>query len=325
MNVLKRIAICIILIGLGLLGVWFNGGNSDFDEITHAEQAIGVELDSQIVAVGDVKLHVVFAGPVGGEPVILIHGFPEFWYMWRHHIAALAEEGYRVAAPDMRGYNRSEKPPGRAAYSYTKYAADITGLMDSQGWGNANIIGHDIGARVSWELVFDNSSRVKRAAIFSVGHPLAFQATTSDSDVSWYRTFFNMPVLPELLSRSGGLKLTAQNMKKTSRKGTFSDEELEVYKSAWDREHAFASMLGAYRNGGEDITNMPEDGRPEMPVMFIYGLEDKFISNDIANKTKVYLGDENVKLYPELTHWLIEEEFAMMFADMLDLLKQPVQ
>lgn len=289
-------------------GTWFSGGGSDFDEIAHAEQQIGIELDSRMVDVGEIELHVVFAGPEDGEPVILIHGFPEFWYMWRHHIAALANAGYRVAAPDMRGYNRSDKPAGRSAYDFKDYAGDITGLMDSQGWPSANIVGHDIGARVSWQLVFDNPKRLKRAVIFSVGHPLAFATSAAKSDVAWYRTFFRLPVLPELLSRTVGFSMTADSMKNSSRSGTFNAAELDVYKAAWGREHAFDTMLGAYRNDGEDIANIPENGGTQMPVLFIYGAQDKFIPIDVAERTKTYLGDNNVKIYPDLSHWILAEE-----------------
>lgn len=302
-----------LLIGLVLLvaigsGLWFSGGGSDFNEISHAEQQIGIELDSQMVNVGEIELHVVFAGPKDGEPVILIHGFPEFWYMWRHQIAALAKAGYRVAAPDMRGYNRSDKPAGRSAYDFADYAGDITGLMDAQGWSSANIVGHDIGARVSWQLVFDNPERLKRAVIFSVGHPFAFETSTEKSDVSWYRTFFRLPVLPELLARTVGFSMTADSMENSSRSGTFPKAELEVYKAAWDREHAFDTMLGAYRNDGADISAVPEDGRTKMPVLFIYGAQDKYIPIDVAQRSKTYLGDDNVKIYPELSHWILAEE-----------------
>jgi len=317
MRILKRLAIGLLLLVLVGTGIWFSGGNSDFDEIAYAEQQIGIELESQMVDVGDINLHVVFAGPKDGEPVVLIHGFPEFWYMFRHHIAALANAGFRVAAPDMRGYNRSDKPAGRSAYDFNDYAADITGLMDAQGWERANIVGHDIGARVSWQLVFDNPERLKRAVIFSVGHPLAFQTTEKKSDVSWYRTFFRLPLLPELLARTVGPSMMADSMRTSSRTGTFSDAELDVYKAAWDREHAFDTMLGAYRNDGAYITTIPEDGRTNMPVLFVYGAQDKFIPSDVAERTKTYLGDDNVKIYSDLSHWILAEEPDMISAEII--------
>ncbi|MBL4790408.1 MAG: alpha/beta hydrolase [Kordiimonadaceae bacterium] len=272
-------------------------------------------LTSEMVNVGSLNLHVVFAGPEDGEPVILIHGFPEFWYMWRKHMAVLAKAGYRVAAVDMRGYNRSDKPSGRAAYSFSKYAGDITGLMDSQGWSQANIVAHDIGAVVAWHLVFRSAPRVKRAVIYSVGHPSAL-ASNNNSDVSWYRTFFSMPILPELFARAGGLASLASNLQATSRAGTFPEEELEVYKAAWDREHAFGSMLGAYRNEWS-LSGLPDGGRPAMPVLHVYGGQDKFIAAAVAEASKQYLADGNVIIHPELSHWLLAEEPEQAAAEMV--------
>ena len=322
MRFLKWLFIGLLLLaGIGS-GIWLSGGTSDFDEISRAEQQTGIELESRMVDVGEISLHVVFAGPSDGEPVILIHGFPEFWYMWRHHIAALAKAGYRVAAPDMRGYNRSDKPAGRSAYDFSDYAGDITGLMDAQGWESANIVGHDIGARVSWQLVFDSPDRLKRAVIFSVGHPLAFATTTEKSDVSWYRTFFRLPVLPELLGRTAGPSMTADSMRTSSRTGTFSEAELDVYKSAWDREHAFDTMLGAYRNDGANLATMPEDGRASMPVLFVYGAKDKFIPVDVAERTKTYLGEDNVRIYPDLSHWMLAEEPETTSAEIIGFFNQ---
>lgn len=325
MSIGKRILIALIAALILLVTIWYSGGQSDFDEVSHARMQITVPLQSKIIDVGDVNLHVVFAGPEDGEPVILIHGFPEYWYMWRHHMESLAQAGYRVAAPDMRGYNRSDKPKGRAAYKFTDYANDITGLMDSQNWEQANIVSHDIGARVTWSLVFDNPTRVKRAVIYSVGHPLAFETTTDKSSVSWYRTFFKMPLLPELFSRVGGLSLTAKSMKNSSLEGTFSDTELQVYKAAWDRGHAFDSMIGAYSDLDAKIKNMPQDGVPDMPVLFVYGLEDKFISKDVAERTKTYLGEDNVKIYPDLSHWILAEAPEMAAADILAFIESPTQ
>ena len=104
------------------------------------------------------------------------------------------------------------------------------------------------------------------------------------------------------------MQLSWQYLKNSSRTGTFTQAELDGYKAAWDREHAFDTMLGAYRNDGENIATIPEDGRPRIPVLFMYGAQDKFIPIDMAERTKTYLGDDNVKIYPELSHWILAEE-----------------
>ena len=324
MHVRKQVIIglLLVLVAGGLLLVL--GGNSDFDEISLAEQETGLVMDSRVVDLGDIKLHAVFAGPRDGEPVILIHGFPQFWYMWKYHISALAKAGYRVAAVDMRGYNRSAKPQGRAAYSYENYAADITSLMDSQSWESANIVGHDIGAVVTWQLVFNDAERVKKAIVFSGAHPLAYRDAGTESEVSWYRTFFRIPLLPELFMRVGGMSMVANGLRETSRPDTFPDAQLSVYKAAWSREHAIDSMLGAYRNGGLNLDKMPQDGRPTMPVLYVHGIEDAFVALSTAEASKQYLGEDNVHLHTELSHWLLEEEPELTAFEIIDFLKKPI-
>jgi pimeloyl-ACP methyl ester carboxylesterase len=131
--------------------------------------------------------------------------------------------------------------------------------MYTQGWSNANIVSHDIGSLVAWELVFDNAERVKRAVIFSGPHPLSSQDAGEQSETSWYRFFFRLPLRPELVSRLGGLDLTANGLIDSSRPGTFPEQQISLYKNVWMRDHAYYSMLGAYRNEWNQFNNMPAD------------------------------------------------------------------
>lgn len=312
MNFLKTIAVFLVIIAALSIVLWFSGGDSKIDEISIAEKQIGMELDSQRVDVGDVTLHVIFAGPEDGVPIILMHGFPEFWFAWRQQIAILAQAGFRVAAPDLRGYNRSDKPAGIESYTQRAYASDILGLMDSQGWQSANIAAHDIGAGVAWRMIFENADRVRTAVIFSISHPLAFEAVGNDSDISWYRDFLKLPLVPELFTRAGGLALMKNNLVETSRSGSFSESDLKVYEMAWDRDHAIDTMIGAYRADNPPIDNIPDGGKPTMPVMLIFGEQDKFISTASANKSREFLGDDNVLIYPDLSHWMLAEEPELM-------------
>ena len=308
MRVAKKLLITAAAIVLVGSLIWNSGGGSDFDEIAHAQTQVDVVLESKHIEINEVSLHVVMAGPENGKPVVLLHGFPQFWYLWKHHIAALAKKGFRVMAPDMRGYNRSSKPKGRNAYSYPNYAADIAALIESQGWQQANLVAHDIGGVVAWEAIFNHADKLSKVVIFSSGHPLAYRDAATESDVSWYRTFFRLPILPELVTRAGGLSLVSNTLTDTSRPGLFSDEEVAVYRAAWDRDHAFSSMLGAYRNDGLTLSAIPQDGIPEMPVLFVYGGKDQFIHRNVAEATRSYVGQDNVLIFPELSHWLLEEE-----------------
>ena len=182
---------------------------------------------------------------------------------------------------------------------------------------------HDIGGLVAWELIFDNAGRVRKAVIFSTPHPLAIEKSVQQSDISWYRTFFRIPLLPELVNRLGGLALTAESMRDTSNFGTFNHEHLAIYKSAWQRGDAMDTMLGAYRNNGLNISNMPDDGRPLMPVMYINGEDDKFVPLAAAQGNKIYLGEQNVIILKQQTHWILEEAPQITAAGILSFLGQP--
>ena len=109
-------------------------------------------MSSQFIETNGIRLHVLQDGPDDGDLVILLHGFPEFSYGWRKQIPALSQAGYRVWAPDQRGYNLSDKPDGIVAYDLDTLAADIVGLIDAAGVDKAFIVGHDWGAAVAWWL-----------------------------------------------------------------------------------------------------------------------------------------------------------------------------
>ena len=124
---------------------------------------ISTPLDQHWVEGAGVQLHVRAAGPADGPLVVLLHGFPEFWYGWRHQIPALADAGYRVLVPDQRGYNRSDAPSSIAAYDLAPLMADVRALIDAAGRKQAHVVGHDWGAMVAWTLALTHPERVRRS------------------------------------------------------------------------------------------------------------------------------------------------------------------
>jgi epoxide hydrolase 4 len=112
-----------------------------------------MQSDTAHIDTNGIKLHVVMAGPEDGQPVILLHGFPEFWYGWRKQIPALAKAGYRVIVPDQRGYNLSDKPRGVKSYHIDMLVGDILGLIEALGYQKVNLIGHDWGQRLPGNLL----------------------------------------------------------------------------------------------------------------------------------------------------------------------------
>ena len=164
----------------------------------------GVELADRYADLGDVRLHYVEAGE--GPLVLLLHGFPQFWYQWRHQVPALVEAGFRVVAPDMRGYNLSDKPPGVRPYRLELLARDVKRLILACGEGKADVVGHDWGAIAAWIAAMRYPGRVGRLAILNVPHPARFpEGLLSPRQLlrSSYVFFFQIPRLPEEAIRAG--------------------------------------------------------------------------------------------------------------------------
>jgi pimeloyl-ACP methyl ester carboxylesterase len=130
-----------------------------------------MELEHSTIETNGIQLHVVQAGPKSGVPVVLLHGFPEFWYGWRKQIPALVEAGCRVIVPDQRGYNLSDKPKGIKSYGVFTLVDDIIGLIDALGYEKVNLVGHDWGAVVAWTLAIKYPERLQRLSIMNVPHP----------------------------------------------------------------------------------------------------------------------------------------------------------
>jgi pimeloyl-ACP methyl ester carboxylesterase len=160
-----------------------------------------MELEHSYIETNGIKLHVVQAGPKSGVPVVLLHGFLEFWYGWRHQIPALVEAGCRVIIPDQRGYNLSDKPKGVKNYEVFTLAEDIIGLINALGYEKVNLVAHDWGAMVAWTLANKYPERLHRLSIMNVPHPAVMQKflrrDLEQIRRSWYVFFFQLPWLPE--------------------------------------------------------------------------------------------------------------------------------
>ena len=267
-------------------------------------------LEHHDVHTNGVRLHVVQCGPTDGPLVILLHGFPEYWFSWRAQIPALVAAGCRVWVPDQRGYNLSDKPLGVEAYVLPTLAADIIGLIDAAGHARAAIVGHDWGAIVSWYLASHYQHRLLSTTIINVPHPHA-EATNiwqaPDQFLrSWYIAFFQLPGLPEWLLSRRNWQFGAQMLVRTSRPGTFSPAEIARYKTAWNRPGAIASMINWYRA----LTRPPASSWPRIrgPVQVIWGEQDTFLNKKFAKLSLAECENATLHLFPQATHWVQLEE-----------------
>src|SRR6056297_1239856 len=161
--------------------------------------------------VNGVELHVITAGDRADPLVVLLHGFPEYWYTWRAVIGPLVDAGYRVLVPDQRGYNRSEKPNGVRAYRTAALSRDVVALIATEGRDVAHVVGHDWGGVIAWELACRFPDAVDRLAAVNAPHPTAYrrQLLSNPEQLrrSWYAICFQPPWIPELACRFDDYRL----------------------------------------------------------------------------------------------------------------------
>src|ERR1051326_3683973 len=202
-----------------------------------ADERLTDLITSGYISTNGIRLHCVSAGQ--GEPIVLLHGFPEHWYSWRHQIPMLSQYG-QVLAPDLRGYNLSDKPQGVKSYDIDILVADILGLIEQQGARRAIIIGHDWGGALAWWLAIYHPQRVNKLVVMNCPHPIAFQETVRSFDQfrrSWYMLFFQLPYLPERFMRGGNLLANVKRIFRgtAARRDAFTDEDIEKLTAAIDQ------------------------------------------------------------------------------------------
>ncbi|MEM4780368.1 MAG: alpha/beta hydrolase [Halalkalicoccus sp.] len=269
--------------------------------------------------VNGVRLHYVEAGE--GPLVVLLHGFPEFWYCWREQLPALVEAGYRVVVPDMRGYNRSEKPHGVSAYRLDGLIGDVRALIAYCGEERAHLVGHDWGGVVAWEVAARHPDCVDRLVVLNAPHPGAYRRELRDltSDQrrrSWYVLLFQLPLLPELLFRAGDWRLLERLFREESaRPGAFDEEAIERYKRACSRPGALTAMLNYYRAlfrgtvraavpGWSDPGATTSDGLIDRPTLLLWGTEDSALSPRLTDGLDEWVPEIEVERIEGASHWV---------------------
>jgi pimeloyl-ACP methyl ester carboxylesterase len=261
---------------------------------------------------GDVRLHYVEAGK--GPLVLLLHGFPEFWYGWHNQIPALAAAGFRVVAPDLRGYNLSDKPDGVGAYDADKLATDVRDLVRERGADRALIAGHDWGAIVAWWVAMRHPDVVERLAILNVPHPRRMmEGLRSPAQLrrSWYIFFFQLPFVPERLLGARGAQGLRQALVRGANPGSFSDADLDRYVEAWERPGAITAMLNWYRAA---IRRSPRRTLQRLrpiaaPTVVIWGEQDVALGAELAEpRAEDVPGLEAVVRLPHASHFVQHDD-----------------
>jgi epoxide hydrolase 4 len=274
----------------------------------HADLA----LRHRTIATNGIHLHAVEAGPEGGPLLILLHGFPEFWYGWHRQIEPLAAAGFHVLAPDQRGYNRSDKPRKVSAYNLDTLARDVVGLIDEAGVGKARVVGHDWGGAVAWWLGIQHPERLEKLALLNIPHPVVMRRALRKNPVqrkkSSYMFFFQIPWLPERSFRAGNFAAGVKALRGSSRPGTFTDADLDLYREAWSQPGAVRSMIHWYRAALRSRPRRPASPRVSVPTLLLWGAKDRFLGSELAQPSIDLCDHGRLEFFAEASHWIQHEE-----------------
>ncbi|HEY7951690.1 MAG TPA: alpha/beta hydrolase [Solirubrobacteraceae bacterium] len=268
-------------------------------QLTHGEAQVG----------GGIRLHYVEAGAGEGRPLlVLLHGFPEFWYSWRHQLPALVEAGFHVVAPDMRGYGLSDKPVGWRQYRTDALARDIAGLIRHFGEERAYLAGHDWGAAVAYATTMLHPEVIEKLAILNVPHVermLSGFRTLRQLRKSWYMFFFQIPGLPERAFAREDFSFGKRSLRADSPKA-FSDADLELYAQAWAQPGALTGMINYYRAAlrASPRATLAQLVPIQTPTMVIWGMRDRHLGSELAEPLPQWVPNVRMERIPEATHWV---------------------
>ena len=318
MRLTRSLAVLVLLLALAVWTIFATSDAPPVDAVAEVEAESGIGLDSLRVETGGIALHVVAAGPEDGPPVVLLHGLPEFWVAWRGQLAPLARAGFRVLAPDLRGYNASDKPPGLGAYRPEAYEGDILGLLDALGHERAYLAGHDVGAGLAWRLLIFHPERFRKAVVFNANHPQARPSRGDEDRIRWHWTLAQVPYLPEIAARLGNWRLPIETLRRTSRPGTFPDAQLAAYRYAWHRDHAMTTMALGLRAARTWPRELPQPARVVVPTRLVWGVQDAFIPLLDPAPSLALLDAGEVVTLEDAGHWLLHEEPAETARLMVD-------
>jgi pimeloyl-ACP methyl ester carboxylesterase len=306
-----------------------------------------VAIEHRMVETNGVRLHCAVDG--SGPLVVFLHGFPECWYSWRHQLAALAPR-YHVVAPDLRGYNESDKPPGVEAYALPELIGDVRGLIEAFGEREAVIVGHDWGGAVAWSFAMEHPEMTRRLVVMNCPHPAIFsqnlRANRGQLARSWYMFFFQIPWLPETLLGLNRAWAVGNAIRRSSvRQDAITAEDIDYLRTAASRPGALESAINYYRavfRSPEAAASWPaglrrfvygdrplppvrarlEDWpRISAPTLLIWGEVDVALGKELTlGMEPLFTGPFEIKYVPLSGHWVQQEQAEQVNGYLLDFL-----
>lgn len=254
------------------------------------------------------RLHYVTQGQ--GPLLLFLHGFPEFWYSWRHQLDYFSDR-YTCVALDLRGYNESDKPQGLERYRLDVLVEDVRGAVSALGYDQLTLMGHDWGGAISWAFAYAHPDLLESLIVMNIPHPARFAEglrTPQQMLKSWYIAAFQLPLLPELLLQAGDYWLIEQALRGMAiDPSTFSDADLRLYKTAAAKPGALTAMVNYYRSIGLSGDLQRDWGVLDVPTLLIWGEDDAALGKELSVGTEAYVRDLRLRYIPQCSHWVQQE------------------
>ena len=302
------------------------------EQNTLSLQLKGTGIREVAIDIGDLSFDALIAGPSSGEPVMLLHGFPNTNYQWREQIVALAEADFSVIAPNQRGYSSGARPIGIESYTSEKLVEDVRQIADALNWETFHLAGHDWGAFIAWEFAGKYPSRLRTLIPISVPHPEAFAIALADpngkqAEMSSYVEFFQ-----QAESTSTFLTDSASLLKSIYESAGLSTEEMEPYLQVLGKPEALDAALNWYRANSfspplDQATNRRSHTPDiETPTMYIWSTEDMALGRQGAELTSSFVsGEYRYEVFEGVNHWITEIAAKQLNSVMLDFLSEKVK
>jgi epoxide hydrolase 4 len=279
------------------------------------------------IKAGDLTFNVVEAGPAEGALIILLHGFPEFWFEWREIVKPLAQSGFRVVAPDQRGYGLSEKPRGVDAYRLDWLADDVVAIARAFGHERFHLVGHDWGGSVAWWLATRRPEHVSKMVISNAAHPAVWRAAMKNDPEqrrrSGYVRIVRIPWIPEAMIRLGGYRSLEAAFAEVGPPGAFDRSTIDRYRVAWRQPGALTSMLNWYRALFRQPLPMPALSSIPVPTLLIWGDRDRFAVPGLADRSASLCRNVQIEHWPDATHWTPHDDPERFLNAVLKFVGEP--
>jgi epoxide hydrolase 4 len=263
------------------------------------------------IVAGGREFEVATAGS-GDHLALFLHGFPESHYSWRYQIPLLAEMGYRVWAPNLRGYHGSWRPGRVADYRMSRLLGDVVALIEASGARRLTVIAHDWGGVLAWYFAIRRLHPLERLVVMNLPHPACMAEALRhwpQRRRSWYMAFFQLPWLPEqVLLANGAAKVRGMFRDMAIDKSRFPDAVLDRYAQAALEPGAMTAMLNWYRAAFRHRADMDwGDGRVDVPTLQIWGEADTALALGTLAGTERYVSDLTQRRLPNVSHWVQQE------------------